>query len=80
MMRKLFLSLVLVSWAFVCGMAQKSTVQKMMDESRNNPRAAYFLDILTGRFGGRLIGSDAFENAQQWMMREFKKWGGGCAA
>lgn len=50
-MRKLFLTLVLVSWAFVCGMAQKSTVQKMMDESRNNPRAEYFLDILTGRFG-----------------------------
>lgn len=74
-MKKLFLTLVLVSWAFVCGMAQKSTVQKMMDESRNNPRAEYFLDILTGRFGGRLIGSDAFENAQQWMAREFKKWG-----
>lgn len=56
-------------------MAQSSIVQKMMAESESNPRAPYYIDILTGRFGGRILGSDAFENAQQWMMREFKKYG-----
>ena len=33
------------------------------------------LDILTNRFGGRVIGSDAYENAAEWMMREYKRWG-----
>lgn len=30
------------------------------------------IDILTNRFGGRPIGSDAFENAAEWMVREYK--------
>ena len=33
------------------------------------------LDILTNRFGGRLIGSDAYTNAAEWCAYEFKKWG-----
>ena len=33
------------------------------------------MDILTNRFGGRVIGSDAYENAAEWMMREYKRWG-----
>ena len=33
------------------------------------------LDVLTNRFGGRLIGSDAYENAGIWCAAQFKKWG-----
>jgi hypothetical protein len=33
------------------------------------------LDILSNRFGGRLIGSDAYENAAEWAAYEFHKWG-----
>ncbi len=33
------------------------------------------LDILCNRFGGRLIGSDAYENAANWAAGEFRKWG-----
>jgi hypothetical protein len=33
------------------------------------------LDILTNRFGGRLIGSDAYLNAANWVASQFRKWG-----
>ena len=33
------------------------------------------LDIISNRFGGRLIGSDAYENAAEWCASEFRKWG-----
>ena len=60
----------------IAGMqAQNKVIQKMIDESSSHPQAEHYLDVLTGRFGGRILGSDAFENAQQWMVREFGKWG-----
>lgn len=34
-----------------------------------------YLSTLTSRFGGRLIGSAAFDDAAQWMLNEFKKLG-----
>lgn len=42
---------------------------------QNDNQVMHQLDILTNRFGGRLIGSDAYENAAEWMVREFKSWG-----
>jgi hypothetical protein len=33
------------------------------------------LDILTNRFGGRILGSSSYDNAAQWVAYEFKKWG-----
>lgn len=33
------------------------------------------LDILTNRIGGRLAGSDAYENATYWVADQLKKWG-----
>ncbi len=33
------------------------------------------LDVLCNRFGGRLIGSDAYENAAIWAGSKFKEWG-----
>ncbi len=70
--------LILVATALLgvtAAVAQPSAIQKMIDENNNNPKAGYFLDVLTGRFGGRILGSDAFENAEAWMKREFEKWG-----
>lgn len=74
-MKKFLLSIAAVCMTFGAVVAQPSVVQKMIDESNANPRAPYYLDILTGRFGGRILGSDAFENAQAWMVREFQKYG-----
>lgn len=33
------------------------------------------LDILCNRFGGRLVGSDAYENAAEWAALKFREWG-----
>ena len=38
-------------------------------------QAMRHLDVISNRFGGRLIGSDAYENAAEWCASEFRKWG-----
>lgn len=73
-MKKLFI-LAAAALMSIAAMAQPSAIQKMIDESQNNPQAGHFLNMLTGRFGGRILGSDAFNNAENWMKREFEKWG-----
>ncbi|EJX06389.1 peptidase, M28 family [gut metagenome] len=55
--------------------AQNSVVEKIITHGKNDNQVMHQLDILTNRFGGRLIGSDAYDNAAEWMLREFRKWG-----
>ena len=55
--------------------AQNSAVNKIIEIGQNDNQAMHQLDILTNRFGGRPIGSDAYDNAAEWMIREYKKWG-----
>ena len=55
--------------------AQKAVVDKIIEIGHQDNQATHQLDILTNRFGGRPIGSDAYENAAEWMVREYKKWG-----
>ena len=73
MKKGFFLGLMLVMSTM--GMAQTPAVQKIIKEGTENNQVMHHLDILTNRFGGRLLGSDAYENVQVWMQREFKKWG-----
>ncbi|MFI3268155.1 MAG: peptidase M28, partial [Rikenellaceae bacterium] len=55
--------------------AQKDAIEKIIEIGQTDNQVMHHLDILTNRFGGRLVGSDAYENAAEWMMREYKKWG-----
>ena len=55
--------------------AQKAAVDKIVDMALNHNRAVEHLDILSNRFGGRLVGSDAYENAALWAAEQFKSWG-----
>lgn len=55
--------------------AQESVVNKIIEIGQTDNRTMHHIDVLTNRFGGRPIGSDAYENAAQWMLREFKSWG-----
>lgn len=57
------------------GFAQPAAVKKIIETGQTDNRVMHQLDILTNRFGGRVIGSDAYENAAEWMMREYKRWG-----
>lgn len=55
--------------------AQPAVVKKIIETGQTDNQVMHQLDILTNRFGGRMIGSDAYDNAAEWMLREFKKWG-----
>ena len=56
-------------------LAQDAATKKIIEIGQTDNQVMHQLDILTNRFGGRLIGSDAYENAAEWMLREFKRWG-----
>ncbi|MHC1702894.1 MAG: M28 family metallopeptidase [Tenuifilaceae bacterium] len=50
-------------------------VQKIIEIGKTDNQSMKHLDILCNRFGGRLIGSDAYENAAAWAASKFKEWG-----
>ncbi|MBO5000242.1 MAG: peptidase M28, partial [Bacteroidaceae bacterium] len=49
--------------------AQPASVKKIIEVGKTDNQTMKHLDILTNRFGGRLVGSDTYENAAEWMMR-----------
>ena len=54
---------------------QNKVPERIIELGKTDNRTMHHLDIITNRFGGRLIGSDAYENAALWCASEFRKWG-----
>ncbi|HAH57512.1 MAG TPA: peptidase M28, partial [Bacteroidales bacterium] len=52
-----------------------STVTRIIEIARTDNRTMQHLDVLCNRFGGRLVGSDAYENAANWAASKFREWG-----
>lgn len=52
-----------------------SVVMKMIEIAKPDNQTMHQLDVLCNRFGGRLIGSDAYENAALWVANQFESWG-----
>lgn len=50
-------------------------VEKIIEIGKSDNQTMEHLDILSNRIGGRLIGSDAYENAAEWAASKFKEWG-----
>ena len=50
-------------------------VNKIIEIGKNDNRTMKHLDVLTNRFGGRPIGSAAYDNAAEWAGRKFEEWG-----
>jgi hypothetical protein len=50
-------------------------VERIIELGKTDNRTMHHLDIISNRFGGRLVGSDAYENAAMWCASEFQKWG-----
>jgi len=50
-------------------------VEKIIEIGKTDNRTMHHLDVLCNRFGGRLVGSDAYENATEWAAHQFRKWG-----
>ena len=55
--------------------AKDPVMQKIVEIGQTDNRTMEHLDILCNRFGGRLIGSDAYENAALWAASKFEEWG-----
>lgn len=53
----------------------KKVVKKIIEIGKTDNQTMDHLDVLTNRFGGRLVGSDAYENAAEWAASKFKEWG-----
>ncbi|MEF9987194.1 MAG: M20/M25/M40 family metallo-hydrolase [Bacteroidales bacterium] len=50
-------------------------VKKIIAVAEQDNKTMELLDVLCNRFGGRPLGSDAYNNAADWCVYMFKKWG-----
>lgn len=50
-------------------------VDKIIEIGTTDNRTMEYLDVLSNRIGGRLIGSNAYDNAVEWCASMFEKWG-----
>jgi cyclophilin family peptidyl-prolyl cis-trans isomerase len=50
-------------------------LKKIVDIGKTDNQTMIWLDYLTNRFGTRMSGTDGYNNAAQWAVAEFKKWG-----
>ena len=55
--------------------ARQGCLTALSNSVTTDNRTMQHLDVISNRFGGRLIGSDAYENAALWCASEFRKWG-----
>ncbi len=69
-----FLGIILI-FQYPAANAQDKVVKRIIEIGTVDNRTMDHLDVLCNRFGGRLVGSDAFENAAQWCASKFTEWG-----
>lgn len=79
MKAKYFIALATLATTAIGAVGQNSVneeaVEKIISIGTSDNKTMEHLDILTNRFGGRLVGSDAYENAAEWMIHQYAKWG-----
>lgn len=71
----IFTLLILVSFSSVLFSQDKKVVKKIIETGTTDNRTMDHLDVISNRFGGRLVGSDAYENAANWCASKFREWG-----
>ena len=50
-------------------------VRRIIDLGTTDNQAMVWADYSTNRFGGRITGSDAYNNATDWAVWQFREWG-----
>lgn len=55
--------------------ATDTIVEKIISIAREDNQTMKHLDVMTNRFGGRILGSAAYEDAAKWALTMFKNWG-----
>ena len=73
-MKKLLFGILLIMVANSV-FAQNKVSKRIMEIGKTDNRTMEHLDILTNRIGGRVIGSDAYENATYWIASQLESWG-----
>jgi hypothetical protein len=53
----------------------KKVIDRIIEIGTTDNQSMDHLDVLTNRIGGRLIGSDAYDNAVEWAAYKFREWG-----
>ena len=76
-MKRIFLLLFVIGLMLPTSFSysQKNVVNKIIEIGTTDNQSMDHLDVLCNRFGGRLIGSDAYDNAAEWCKAQFEKWG-----
>jgi hypothetical protein len=74
-MKRVFLPLLLVIIATGMQAQQNKVVDRIIELGQTDNRTMHHLDVVSNRFGGRLVGSDAYENAAEWCASQFRSWG-----
>ena len=73
-MKKTLLSVsALILFATAAVSQQSKVVDRIIELGKTDNRTMHHLDVISNRFGGRLVGSDAYENAALWFASEFRK-------
>jgi hypothetical protein len=69
--------LIIISFLFTLNIQAQTdpVVERIIEIGKNDNQTMDHLDILCNRFGGRPIGSDAYENAAEWAASKFREWG-----
>lgn len=75
--RRKFSSVVIILSIFISGSFAQTdkVVKEIIRLGQTDNRTMEHLDVLTNRLGGRITGSDAYDNAVKWSAEQFKKWG-----
>lgn len=75
-MKRIIYTLLAIVLTGVTVMAQQAKViDKIIETGQTDNRTMGHLDVLCNRFGGRLVGSEAYENAAEWCAAQFRSWG-----
>lgn len=55
--------------------AQDAATKRIIEIGQTDNQVMNHVDVLSNRIGGRVIGSDAYDNAVDWVAAQFKSWG-----
>jgi hypothetical protein len=75
MKKNIILIVALSAFFSVVTAQQAKVIDRIIEIGKTDNRTMHHLDVITNRFGGRLVGSDAYENVALWCASEFRKWG-----
>jgi len=74
-MKRIITPLILLLLVSSLSAQHNKVTERIIEIGTTDNQTMKHLDIVSNRIGGRLIGSDAYENAAEWCASEFKKWG-----